>query len=193
MKNRYNEILTLPNILTVYRLLLAPILYLTITEGMQGLSLFVFLLSGVSDLADGFLARRLGEVSSLGKILDPIADKLTYALALLALIPRVPLLGILLVLLLIKEGVSTITSLIAIGRNSHIQGARIHGKITGLVLWTTVFLHLLPLSLPKVITIVTLCLSLTAMTFSFALYLREHLSKIPQNERSIVEDFMSRL
>ena len=193
MKIRHEEVLTLPNIITVYRLLLAPILYFTVAEGMEGLSLFVFLLSGASDLADGFFARRLGEVSNLGKILDPVADKLTYFMVLLALIPRISPLRILFIALLVKEGVSTVTSLIAIGRSASIRGARIHGKVTGAILWATVLLHLLLKNPPRVLTVTSIALCLSAMALSFALYLMEHLTAPPQNERSIVEDFMRRI
>ena len=193
MQDKEREIFTLPNILTLYRLFLAPILYLSLVEGMHGLALFVFLLSGASDIADGFIARHLGEVSDLGKILDPIADKLTYFLALLGLIPEAPLLTLLLVALAVKEGVSLVSSLIAIRHSASIAGARIHGKIAGILLWSTVLLHLIFPSLPSLYTILSLSLTLTAMTVSFVLYLKEHLSTLPRGGRNIVEDFMRRL
>ena len=193
MVHKGKDILTLPNILTLYRLFLAPILYLTLLEEMYGLSLFVFLLSGISDIADGYLARRFDEVSDLGKILDPIADKVTYILALLGLISRHTTLTILLIALCIKEGLCAITSLIAIRHSAHIRGARIHGKIAGAVLWSTVFLHLLLPDISHTFSIVTLSLSLVTLSVSFVCYLKEHLSTIPRANRNIVEDFIRRM
>ena len=193
MKYQERDIFTLPNILTLYRLFLAPIVYLTLVEGMRGLALFIFLLSGASDIADGFLARYLNEVSDFGKIIDPIADKITYFLVLLGLLPDVPLLVILLVALAIKEGISLISSLISLAHSTHIQGARMHGKITGALLWSTVFLHLLSPALPDVFTIVSLSLTLTSMSISFVLYIKEHLCSVPRASRNIAEDFIRRL
>ena len=193
MRHPERGIFTLPNLLTLYRLLLAPILYFTLTEGMLGLSVFVFLLSGASDLADGFFARTLGEVSDLGKILDPIADKVTYFLAILGLIPRARHLMLLLIALSIKEGVSMVSALISIGRHARIEGARMHGKITGALLFGTVLLHMLFPTPPVGLSTVTLCLCLLSMTLSFALYLKEHLSGAPQATRNIAQDFIRRL
>lgn len=193
MQKKKGEILTLPNLLTLYRLLLAPILYLSLTEGMYALSVFVFLLSGASDIADGYLARRLNEVSDFGKIIDPIADKVTYFLALLGLISTHPVLKILLIALAIKEGVSIFTSLIAIRARSRVEGARLHGKIAGSVLWSTVLLHiLLPRPIPT-ISAISLSLSLVTLAVSFVLYAKEHLSSVPRARRNIAEDFIRRM
>ncbi len=70
---------TLPNILTVSRIALAPVIALLpfITGyGPKVLALVVFLVAAVSDIFDGILARRWKQVSDLGKELDPLADKL---------------------------------------------------------------------------------------------------------------------
>ncbi len=193
MKNKETGIFTLPNILTLYRLFLAPILYLALIEEMHTLAIFVFLLSGASDLADGFLARRLGEVSDIGKILDPIADKATYILALLGLIAHSPSLLLLLIALVIKEVLCATTSLISIHHSTHIAGARIHGKIAGCVLFCTVLLHLIFPPLPLFLSMITLSLSITTLSISCILYLKEHLSVFPRSKRNIVEDFIRRL
>ncbi|HXQ30119.1 MAG TPA: CDP-diacylglycerol--glycerol-3-phosphate 3-phosphatidyltransferase [Gemmatimonadales bacterium] len=70
---------TLPNILTLARICLTPVIaLLPFIEGYwpKVIALVIFVAAGVSDVADGYLARRYGQVSEVGQLLDPIADKL---------------------------------------------------------------------------------------------------------------------
>jgi cardiolipin synthase len=66
---------SLPNLITLARLVLVPFIIAAIAEGRWGLSFVIFVLAGVSDAVDGFLAKRFGLQSSLGAHLDPVADK----------------------------------------------------------------------------------------------------------------------
>lgn len=73
--------LTIPNLLTLFRILLTlPFLYF-VNEGRFGIALAVFFLASLTDFADGFLARRLKQQSDLGRFLDPLADKLLITAA----------------------------------------------------------------------------------------------------------------
>ena len=73
--------LTIPNLLTLFRILLTlPFLYF-VNEGRFGIALSVFFLASLTDFADGFLARRLKQQSNLGRFLDPLADKLLITAA----------------------------------------------------------------------------------------------------------------
>ena len=78
----------LPNVITFIRIVLAPVIAFILWQpqsaylGALGLALFCF--AGFSDWLDGWLARRLNTVSSVGRMLDPIADKLLIAACLLA-------------------------------------------------------------------------------------------------------------
>src|SRR6185369_9955890 len=73
--------LTIPNLLTLFRILLTlPFLYF-VNQGRFGIALAVFFLASLTDFADGFLARRLKQHSSLGRFLDPLADKLLITAA----------------------------------------------------------------------------------------------------------------
>jgi CDP-diacylglycerol--glycerol-3-phosphate 3-phosphatidyltransferase len=85
-----NQILGLPNGLTIIRIIAIPvILILLCTSGQlyQLITAFFFLLVAVTDTLDGYLARRRKMVTTLGKFLDPLADKLLIVTALIALIP----------------------------------------------------------------------------------------------------------
>ncbi|PCH81744.1 MAG: CDP-alcohol phosphatidyltransferase [Hyphomicrobiales bacterium] len=67
--------MTLPNLITIARLFLVPVIIWLIIDSYHVLAFWLFLLAGLSDGIDGFLARRFGLESELGTYLDPIADK----------------------------------------------------------------------------------------------------------------------
>jgi cardiolipin synthase len=76
-----SRIWTLPNLISMARLLGVPLfLWLVLGPEKDGLALLVLMVSGVTDFLDGWLARRLDQTSTLGQILDPVADRL-YILA----------------------------------------------------------------------------------------------------------------
>lgn len=71
--------LTIPNLITLLRLLLTPLFIIFLIQGCYHKALFVFLLAGISDLADGLIARTWHQKSRLGSYLDPLADKVLMA------------------------------------------------------------------------------------------------------------------
>jgi cardiolipin synthase len=71
--------LTIPNVITLIRILLTPIFIIFLIQGHYRRALVVFLLAGVSDLADGLIARLWQQKSRLGSYLDPLADKILMA------------------------------------------------------------------------------------------------------------------
>jgi cardiolipin synthase len=82
----------LPNAITLSRIALVPVLILALKDQEYGWALILFLLAGVSDALDGFLAKRLNLVSRLGAILDPAADKilLVSAYVMLTVLGHIP-------------------------------------------------------------------------------------------------------
>ena len=78
---------TIPNLLTLLRIALVPFIAILYLAGAPGLWVAaVFLLASVTDWLDGFLARRMNQVSPLGEFLDPVADKLMIAVVLVMLV-----------------------------------------------------------------------------------------------------------
>ncbi len=85
-----HQIMTLPNGLTVLRVLAVPFIITMLFSPVrisQIVTAFLFLLVAVTDTLDGYLARRRGMVTTLGKFLDPLADKLLIVASLIGLIP----------------------------------------------------------------------------------------------------------
>jgi cardiolipin synthase (CMP-forming) len=81
-----SRVLTLPNVLSFFRLLLVPVFLIAIIVGDDVLALLVLVVSSVTDFFDGYLARRLNQVSRLGQLLDPAADRLYIFVALIGLV-----------------------------------------------------------------------------------------------------------
>lgn len=80
-----NSILTIPNLLTFMRMALIPVFASLLFYDYSGIALIVFIIAGISDGIDGFLARRFNQESELGTIIDPIADKLLMTTAFIIL------------------------------------------------------------------------------------------------------------
>ena len=83
-----SNILTVPNLLTCLRMALIPVFASLLFYGYNGWALFVFLIAGISDGVDGFIARKFNQESELGTIIDPIADKLLMTVAFIVLAMR---------------------------------------------------------------------------------------------------------
>ena len=85
------KIWTIPNLLSLMRIALVPLIvwsYLNLEDGVLAGCLLV--LSGATDIADGIIARRFNMISDLGKVLDPVADKLTQGAMLICLVALFP-------------------------------------------------------------------------------------------------------
>jgi cardiolipin synthase len=80
------RILTLPNLLSLGRILIVPLVHLDIVAGRNGRALIVLLLIGASDWLDGYLARVLDQRTRLGAVLDPIGDRLVFIVVGVALV-----------------------------------------------------------------------------------------------------------
>ena len=100
------KIITIPNILSFIRILLVPVFavaYLCDFENHFWYAIAVLLASGFSDVLDGFIARKFNMISTFGKILDPIADKLTQGIVVVCLAIRHIEIVFILILIFAKE------------------------------------------------------------------------------------------
>ena len=85
--------MTIPNQLTLLRILLIPVFIVVFYlpyEHSNFLACIIFILAAITDILDGYYARKLNQISSLGVFLDPVADKLMVAIALVLLVQKNP-------------------------------------------------------------------------------------------------------
>ena len=85
-----NQNLTIPNALSVLRILIIPFFAWYFLHDQLGIAVVLLVLSGLSDCVDGLIARKLNQVTELGKMLDPFADKLTQGVVALCLAVKFP-------------------------------------------------------------------------------------------------------
>ena len=77
MKDLFKGCWTIPNLLSFLRIIIVPVFAYFFMQGQYGWAVFMLVLSGLSDFFDGKIARKFNQISALGKMLDPVADKLT--------------------------------------------------------------------------------------------------------------------
>ena len=78
----FARVWTVPNVLTIFRLLLVPVFVIVYAAGHSKAALAVFVAASLTDLLDGYLARKLHQITDFGKLFDPLADKLMVLTAL---------------------------------------------------------------------------------------------------------------
>lgn len=166
-----NQIFTVPNLLSFFRLCLIPVivwLYL----GLENLvwTVILLLISGLTDIVDGLIARRFHMVSDLGKALDPFADKLTQLALLFCLVTRFPMLLIPLGCLALKEGLAMVLNMITIKRTGTVMSAKWHGKATTVAVYSMIMVHLLWFDIPATVSNILLGLVTGVMLMSATLY-----------------------
>ncbi len=171
-KDYTKKIFTIPNMLTILRILLIPV-FLWVYLGLknQYLGLGILALSFFTDFLDGFIARHWHMVSDFGKALDPVADKLNQASILIALSFKYPIMLLPFGIMFVKEVYLGILMLIVIKRSGTVFGANWHGKVATFLIYFTMALHLIwPGTIPKTVSILTIGLTVGMQLLSFVLY-----------------------
>jgi cardiolipin synthase len=169
--NYQKKIITIPNILSVVRLCLIPIIVWLYLGQKDYIMTGIFVLfSGLTDIVDGFIARRFNMITDFGKFLDPVADKATQLAVFICLITRFKLMIIPFVVLAVKEISSLAIRFVVYKRTETVDGAKWHGKTaTGIVI-ATIILHLLWGDIPSSVSFGVICFCTAFMAFSFVLY-----------------------
>lgn len=177
------QILTIPNLLSLFRLLLIPlIIWLYQSQHNYLAAASVTVLSGTTDIIDGIIARKFNMVSDFGKILDPIADKLTQITVLFCLVSRFPVMAIPLFILIVKEIIAAITNMLTIKKTDKVMGAVWHGKVTTILLYTTMIIHLIWFNIPRIASNILIGTCTAMMLLSAILYGTRNIKAIRQTK-----------
>ena len=172
-ENKYQKkILTIPNVLSFVRICLIPViiwLYLGKKDYMLA-GIFV-LISGLTDVVDGWIARTFHMISDLGKVLDPIADKSTQLVVVILLATRFPLMLFPLFISIVKELFMAISGYYVVKRCDIVLGAEWHGKLATVLLTITMALHLVWHNISAIPSAVTIVLSGISIALSLILYI----------------------
>ncbi len=138
-----SKVFTIPNIISMLRIIMIPIFvyfyFATKLEWHYIAALGVLLLSGLSDIVDGFIARRFNLISDVGKVLDPIADKLTQAVILLCLLFKHKYLMPMFIVLFVKELLTLFAATIILRNGIKPISSKWFGKLSTVIIYITMF------------------------------------------------------
>ncbi len=181
IKDWKKDILTIPNLLSLFRLLLIPvyiIVYLNAQDASHYyLSAAILAVSCMTDLIDGKIARHFNMISTVGKILDPLADKATQFSLILCLAVRYPKLLHLGILFVIKEGFQLIAGGFALRKGMMLQGALFAGKICTTVLFVSLILLVMLPEMDYRLVQLLIALDAVFMIISFISYILAYFGK----------------
>ena len=125
----WQEVFSIPNLLTYFRFVLIPVFVWLYLHGEYTMAGAALVLSALTDLFDGKIARHFNQITELGILLDPIADKLTEGAVLLCLVMRYRLMAVLIVIYVLKEGFMAVAGAVMLRRRKKLGGAMWFGKV----------------------------------------------------------------
>lgn len=131
-----------PNALTVVRFLLIPFILFYIFTGNYILAFIFFTISGLTDIADGFIARKFNLVSNFGKLMDPLADKLTQIATLTSLVITDIIPIWILIIVLAKEFIMIVGASFLYGKDVVVY-SRWYGKLATVLFYVAIVFSLL--------------------------------------------------
>ena len=193
MKIDIRDITKFPNILTVIRIMLIPLFIIIFLWANGNIELnlkhfnkqngyiiaaAIMILSGLTDMADGLIARKFNMITDLGKVIDPFADKLTQAAVVVCLIFRYGdiwiLIAALFALIFIKEILMLIMGVMFLRKGQDLGGARWYGKLATIIFYFQVIVLIGAAVLSNLTAVIMLCIMIAATLMSFIMYMREY-------------------
>ena len=185
IKDWKKEILTIPNMLSLFRLVLIPVYVLIYLNASEPVHYYIaggiLAVSCLTDLIDGQIARRFNMISTVGKVLDPFADKLTQFTLAVCLAIQFPVVWIMVCLIFVKEVFQLIAGIVAFRKGQMLKGALIAGKIcTAILFLSLIILVLTPPQLlsDKVVAVVT-AVDVVFLLIAFISYARAYYKHSP--------------
>lgn len=178
MNIRKEDFFKIPNILSYIRIILVPVFIVVFLSASSPpdylLSIMIVVLSALTDLLDGYIARKYNIITDWGKIIDPIADKLMQAAMLFTLVYKVKWIFLLVILFVIKELVSLAVSAFLFKKGKHLNGAIWCGKVCTVVLYIVMLTFI---AIPRLeLWVVYLLIGIASffMIVSFIVYMVEY-------------------
>ncbi|MGE5328782.1 MAG: CDP-alcohol phosphatidyltransferase family protein [Deltaproteobacteria bacterium] len=172
---KLNEVdrLSVPNFITISRFFLLPVFVFLMINKQYEFAIGVFLLAGFTDVLDGYIARKYNQVSNLGKILDPIADKIIQLTVLLMIVITniVPNVLPLLIIVFSKEVMMGIGSGVLWGKGV-IPQAVWYGKFSTVIFYIMVAFSILFRQYGQIFLII----AVASQVFAFLMYLKNYIN-----------------
>ena len=168
--NARYQMWSIPNILTYFRILLIPVFILLYVAG-DGLMAFVTLaVSALTDVLDGKIARKYNMITNLGRLIDPVADKITQAAMIICVGLRFPSMWILLGIHVVKEILMFFWGFRVLDKTGTMNNSKWYGKVCTALLYAVMMLHIIWAGIPMALsnTLVIICSAM--IVFCFVMY-----------------------
>lgn len=164
----------IPNILTIIRFILIPFIFISVVSKHFLIALIIFTISAITDVLDGFIARKFNYITDIGKLIDPLADKLTQMALLLSLAILKILPWWIFAIVFIKECVMIISASFLYKRDDVVVYSKWYGKLTTVLFYFAIVVSLIinqfHISMPFRVDLYLYYLAILATIFSLIMY-----------------------
>ncbi len=174
MKNKIFKYI--PNILTIFRFIFIPIIIYFIFTGNYILGFIFFTISGITDILDGFIARKYNLISNFGKLMDPLADKLTQisVLASLVFVNIIPVW--ILAIVILKELIMVIGASFLYGKDVVVY-SKWYGKLATVLFYLAIVISLFTKQFEVTefwvdFSMIIYCIAVISTIFSLIMYIK---------------------
>jgi cardiolipin synthase (CMP-forming) len=133
----------IPNTITSIRFILIPVFAFYLYQGQYFMAILFFLIGGLSDILDGYIARKLNMVTSFGKLVDPVADKLMQITALIILTMQRMLPSIILIIVIAKEAFMGMGSILLYKKKNVVVSANWYGKLATVIFYIAIVITII--------------------------------------------------
>ena len=183
IKDWKKEIFTIPNLLSLFRLILIPVyvaIYLNATESVHyTIAGTILAVSCLTDMIDGKIARHFNMTSTVGQVLDPIADKATQFTLMVSLAIEHPVLWIVAGFFVLKESFQLIAGYLTLRKGKMLTGALMSGKICTTILFVSLIVLVLVPQLSEEVVGIVAIIDGIFMLIAFADYARTYYKHTP--------------
>lgn len=186
-KDWKKEYFSIPNLMGYFRIILIPvylIIYINAKDVKDyALAALILLLSAITDFFDGKIARKFDMITEWGKVLDPIADKLTQGIVVISLIIRYDFMALVLIVFLAQQIIQGVLGLVFIQKTGIVEGAQMFGKVSTAFLDFMIVLLVLWVDIPRKIALTLMTISIFLMTNSLLRYVDYYTRKYKSVKR----------
>ena len=183
IKDWKKDFFTIPNLLSLFRLVLIPVYVLIYLNSETTTDYFIsgaiLAVSCLTDMIDGKIARHFNMISTIGKILDPLADKATQFTMIVCLAIRHSILWLLVLLFFVKESFQLVAGYLNLRKGKMLTGALLSGKICTTILFVSLIVLVLMPDLQENAVISIFVLDCIALLVSFGSYAKAYYTQSP--------------
>lgn len=133
----------IPNILTIIRFILIPFIYMSVLSGQFLTAIIIFTISALTDILDGYIARKYNYITDIGKLIDPLADKLTQLSLLLSLAILKILPWWIFGIVFIKEFVLVVSASVLYSKKDVVVYSKWYGKLATTLFYLAIVVSLI--------------------------------------------------